>query len=107
MSPLWRIATPGAGAIHSINGVHALDMSRLWQSLKHECVYLHSWETGSQAKAGVGRWITFYNHQRPHTIRRENSPPDCFLILLKHGGQPPAMVYFKSIKTDQQVKAVA
>ncbi|WP_151988017.1 integrase core domain-containing protein, partial [Rhizobium sp. EC-SD404] len=50
------------------------------------------WETGSQAKAGVGRWITFYNHQRPHAA---------------HGGQPPAVIYFTSIETDQQVQAVA
>jgi hypothetical protein len=46
----------------------------------------------SQAKAGVGRWITFYNHQRPHAA---------------HGGQPPAVVYFNNIETDQQVQAVA
>ena len=89
------------------NGVHALDMSRLWRSLKYECVYLHAWETGSQAKTGVGRWITFYNHLRPHAIRREIGPPDQFLILLKHGGQPPAVVYFNAIETDQQVQAVA
>ena len=56
-------------------------IERLWRSLKYECVYLHAWETGSQAKAGVGRWITFYNHQRPHAA---------------HGGQPPAVVYFNS-----------
>ena len=65
---------------------------RLWRSLKYECVYLHAWETGSQAKAGVGRWIAFYNHHRPHTA---------------HGGQPPAVVYFNTIETDQQVQAVA
>ncbi len=57
-----------------------------------DITYLHAWETGSQAKAGVGRWITFYNHQRPHAA---------------HGGQPPAVVYFNSIETDQQVQAVA
>ena len=67
-------------------------IERLWRSLKYECVYLHAWETGSQAKAGVGRWIAFYNHHRPHTA---------------HGGQPPAMVYFNTIETDQQVQAVA
>ena len=67
-------------------------IERLWRSLKYECVYLHAWETGSQAKAGVGRWITFYNHQRPHAA---------------HGGHPPAMVYFNAIETDQQVQAVA
>ena len=36
-------------------------IERLWRSLKYECVYLHAWETGSQAKTGIGRWITFYN----------------------------------------------
>ncbi|WP_423206682.1 IS3 family transposase [Paracoccus yeei] len=67
-------------------------IERLWRSLKYECVYLHAWETGSQAKAGVGRWITFYNHQRPHAA---------------HGGQPPAVVYFNQIETDQQGQRVA
>lgn len=28
-------------------------IERLWRSLKYECVYLHAWETGSQAKAGI------------------------------------------------------
>ena len=37
-------------------------------------------------------WITFYNHQRPHAA---------------HGGQPPAVGYFNTIETDQQVQAVA
>ena len=67
-------------------------IERLWRSLKYECVYLHAWETGSQAKAGIGAWITFYNHQRPHAA---------------HNGQPPAVVYFNTIETDQQVQAVA
>ncbi|WP_126976341.1 integrase core domain-containing protein [Frigidibacter oleivorans] len=49
--------------------------------------YRHAWETGSQAKAAIGSWITFYNHRRPHTA---------------HGGQPPAVVHFNSIETDQQ-----
>lgn len=64
----------------------------LWRSLKHECVYLHAWETGSQAKAGVGRWITFYTHQRTHAA---------------HGGQPPAVMYFNQIETDKQGQNVA
>jgi len=48
------------------NGVHALDMSRLWRSLNCECVCLHAWQTGSKARAGVGRWITFFSHLRIH-----------------------------------------
>ena len=67
-------------------------IERLWRSLKHECVYLHAWETGSQARAGIGLWITFYNHHRPRTT---------------HSGQPPAVVYFGATQTDQQGQAVA
>jgi putative transposase len=67
-------------------------IERLWRSLKYECVFLHAWETGSQAKAGVGQWITFYNYQRPHAV---------------HSGQPHAMVYFNQIETDQQRQRVA
>ena len=52
-------------------------IERLWRSVKYECVYLHAWETGSQAKAAVSRWIAFSNHHRQHTA---------------HGGQPPAVV---------------
>nr|WP_264212261.1 IS3 family transposase [Leisingera thetidis] len=54
-------------------------VERLWRSLKYECVYLHAWETGSEAKAGVGRWIEFYNRKRPHSAL---------------GGKPPAVVYW-------------
>jgi putative transposase len=67
-------------------------IKRLWRSLKYECVYLQAWETGSQAKAGIGRWIAFHNHQRPHAA---------------HGGQPPAVAYLNTIEIDQQVQAVA
>ena len=34
-------------------------VERLWRSLKYECVYLHSWEPGSEAKAGIRKWMTF------------------------------------------------
>ena len=36
-------------------------IERLWRSLKYECVYLHAFETGSELKAGLGWWITYYN----------------------------------------------
>ncbi|WP_305971237.1 MULTISPECIES: integrase core domain-containing protein [unclassified Mameliella] len=45
-----------------------------------------------QAKAGVGRWFAFYNHRRPHAA---------------HGEQPPSVVYFNQIETDQQGQRVA
>lgn len=67
-------------------------IERLWRSLKYECVYLHAWETGSQGKAGIAKWVSFYNRQRPHAT---------------HGGQPPAVVYFTKIETDRHEQRVA
>ncbi len=42
-------------------------IERLWRSLKYECVYLHAFETGSELRAGLTRWIGYYNTRRPHS----------------------------------------
>ncbi|MEO4041441.1 IS3 family transposase [Hoeflea sp. CAU 1731] len=70
-------------------------VERLWRTLKYECVYLHAWETGSQARAGIRKWMDFNNRRRPHTAL---------------GGKPPAVVYWQAIRKnqpDQQMQRVA
>jgi putative transposase len=70
-------------------------VERLWRTLKYECVYLHAWETGSQARAGIRKWMEFYNRRRPHSAL---------------GGKPPAVIYWQAIdqnQPDQQVQRVA
>jgi putative transposase len=42
-------------------------IERLWRSLKYECVYLQAFETGSEARRGIGNWIAYYNRERPHS----------------------------------------
>jgi putative transposase len=92
----WTDRLKRVGARISMDGkgrcIDNIFIERLWRSLKYECVYLHAWETGSQAKAEIGRWMIFYNRQRPHAA---------------HGGQPPAVVYWNRIETDQQAQRVA
>jgi putative transposase len=55
----WTDRLKRIGARISMDGKgRCLDnifIERLWRSLKYECVYLHAKETGSQAKAGIGR----------------------------------------------------
>ena len=41
-------------------------VERLWKSIKYEEVYLHAYDTVSDAKAGLARYIDFYNRRRPH-----------------------------------------
>jgi putative transposase len=55
-------------------------IERLWRSLKYECVYIHAFETGSELRAGLNKWITYYNAERPHS---------------KHGGATPDEAYSK------------
>ncbi|NQX74481.1 MAG: transposase [Epibacterium sp.] len=56
---------------------------------------MHTWETGSEAKTGIRKWIDFYNHKRPHSAL---------------GCQPPAVIDWHRNETtqpDQRVQKVA
>jgi putative transposase len=52
-------------------------VERLWKSIKYEEVYLHAYETVSAARAGIGRYVEFYNARRPHSSL-DGSTPDEF-----------------------------
>ena len=55
-------------------------IERLWRSLKYECVFLNAFETGSQALAGIGRWIGYYNAARPHSSFAGKTPDEVYAI---------------------------
>ena len=39
---------------------------RLWRSVKYEEVYLNEYDSPRQTQSGVGTYMGFYNHERPH-----------------------------------------
>ena len=51
-------------------------IGRPWRSLTYECVYLHAFETGSAARAGIGKWINFYNTERPPSALGGRTPTE-------------------------------
>jgi len=55
-------------------------IERLWRSLKYECVYLDAFETGSHARAGIGRWIDYYNTRRPHSALGGKTPGEAYAM---------------------------
>ena len=55
-------------------------IERLWRSLKYECVFLNAFETGIQARAGIGRWIGYYNAERPHSSFGGKTPNETYAI---------------------------
>ena len=53
-------------------------IERLWRSMKYECVYLHAFETGSGLRAGLAKWIGYYNAQRPHSGLGGRTPDEAY-----------------------------
>jgi Integrase core domain len=59
-------------------------VERLWRSVKYEEVYLRAYDSVSEARASIGRYLNFYNGQRPHSSL---------------DGVTPDQAYFKSRPT--------
>lgn len=57
-------------------------VERLWKSVKYEEVYLHAYESVSQAKAGIGRYFAFYNTRRPHSSLDRLTPDQVYFNAL-------------------------
>jgi putative transposase len=68
-----RISMDGRG-----RWVDNVFIERLWRSLKYECVYLHAFETGSDLRAGLLRWIGYYNTGRPHSTLGGRTPDEAY-----------------------------
>ena len=78
----WTQRLQAAGVCISMDGrgrfLDNIFIERLWRSMKYECVYLHAFAGGREARQGIGDWMDFYNHRRPHAA---------------HGGKTPVTVY--------------
>jgi putative transposase len=49
-------------------------VERLWRWIKYEEVYLRAYETVSDARESIGRYLAFYNGRRPHSIPDRKTP---------------------------------
>ena len=49
-------------------------VERLWRSLKYEEIYLHAYDSLTEAREGIGRYFRFYNDARPHTALGYQTP---------------------------------
>ena len=49
-------------------------VERLWRSVKYEEVYLKAYDSVSEARASIGRYLDFYNRKRPHSSLDARTP---------------------------------
>ena len=57
-------------------------VERLWRSVKYEEVYLKAYDSVSEARASLGRYLDFYNGRRPHSSLDGTTPDQAYFTLL-------------------------
>jgi putative transposase len=57
-------------------------VERLWRSVKYEEVYLHAYDSVSAARAGLARYLAFYNARRPHRSLAGSTPDEFYFASL-------------------------
>ena len=81
-SPRFTRILKDAGVRISMDGkgrwMDNVFIERLWRSLKYECVYLQAFETGTEARNGIGDWIDFYCALRPHSALAWLTPDEAY-----------------------------
>jgi len=53
-------------------------VERLWRSIKYEEIYLRAYASVPDARAGISRYITFYNTKRPHSSLDRQTPDQAY-----------------------------
>jgi putative transposase len=53
-------------------------VERLWRSVKYEEVYLRAYDSVSEARTSIGRYLDFYNHRRPHSSLDGTTPDQAY-----------------------------
>jgi putative transposase len=56
-------------------------IERLWWTLKHQYIYLHSFDTGKSLRRGLGGWIRYYNYERGHSSLDNRTPDEVYYRL--------------------------
>jgi putative transposase len=53
-------------------------VERFWRTVKYEEVYLRAYDSVSEARMSIGRYIDFYNGRRPHSSLDKRTPDQAY-----------------------------
>ena len=71
-----------AGVAISMDGKGAwrdnVFVERLWRTVKYEEVYLRAYDSVSEARASISRYLAFYNRGRPHSSLDARTPEEAY-----------------------------
>jgi putative transposase len=58
-------------------------IERFWKTLKYEEVYLRAYDTVSEARESLKRYVEFYNARRPHSSIEDRTPDEAYFGMQK------------------------
>ena len=66
-------------------------VERLWRTVKYEEVYLRAYAGVAQARASIGRYLSFYNGKRPHSSLGGKTPDQAYTTCRRQSRRRPEM----------------
>lgn len=57
-------------------------VERLWKSVKYERVYLHAYDTVTEARRSIMQYLDWYNKSRPHSRLGKRTPDEAYNMML-------------------------
>ena len=82
----WIKVLTDAGVAISMDGkgrwIDNVFIERLWRSVKYEEVYLHAYTNGTEARAALTRYFSFYNARRSHQALEYRRPDEVYFDAL-------------------------
>ena len=57
-------------------------VERFWRTIKYDEIYLHAYESVSEARSGIAKFIRFYNEVRPHSSLQAKTPNQVYFNRL-------------------------
>ena len=56
-------------------------IERLWWTIKHQYLYLRSFDTGRALRQGLAGWVRYYNEERGHSSLDDRTPDEVYYSL--------------------------
>jgi putative transposase len=60
-------------------------VERLWKSVKYERVYLHAYDSVTEARQSIRQYLDWYNRARPHSSLDRHTPDEAYAVMLPTG----------------------
>jgi len=105
----WIAAVQASGAQVSHDGRgRALDnviVERFWRTVKWDDIYLRDYASVPEARAGLGKFIEFYNWERPHQSLEDRTPGEVMKGTQERtGGSRPRLLSARAVPSGSDLR---